>query len=596
MREFMITWLTNKGFENLIKFHPGRQTKDQRARQIGITNPTLSPIGKRAVRRFVKTSRITGITEEIAVENNEEKTNKLIEAANNFYAGNSVSSFQSKYLNIYGLIDANAYLAIHFTSFDATKGEVPTCYPVLWPCTQVVEQAYNNLGFLQLLLVKSKRKIKIKAKRQTRETRMLNTEKEVTDYTLYELGVQTEFKEIIDGRDLPEPTRIIKFDPIQGQDGSNVRYAVYRYATQAVEIPCRVLGYEIDVEDISLKVSPLWAAEPQVRDYMDYKSEWDLIMKNHVYARLMQYVQKCPGESPSTGKVCNKGFTATGETCNKCKGDGYVVHKNAQDVMYFPFPDDTEKLLPLDKLAVYIEPEFKVAITLKETIDELENRKIPVAIFGTELMQRTDGKPAVANTATEVNLTADQVSDTLRPFVENFSQTYKFIIRQIGYVYDVFKGLTALYEFNSDLSVESVMELLGQLEKANTSGANGFIIDILNNRIMTAMLRDKPREAKIHAVQKRFMPFNGKNETERVYLLESPLVPKELKVLYANFDSIIDELEEEQRIEKKDFYMLKYKDQETLIDKKVKTLMLKLEQEQPTPTFNVPPIGQANAV
>lgn len=586
MRDTLITVMTNNKFDKLIKFHEARQTEDQRSKQLAITNPTLSTVGKRVMRRFVKTSRITGITEEIAVENNEEKTIRLKERVANFYAGSSVSQYQTKFLNVYSLIDANAFIAIHFTAFDPKSGQEPICYPVLWPCTQVIEFGYNKFGQLKLLLTKTPRTIRITPKRETRENRSLKETKSVTDYMLYEIGVQTEFKQIVKGRELPTPYTVLDFAPLMN-DGVNIKYAVYRYETQKIELPATVLGYEVDPEDVNLKVSPIWAAEPHFRDYMNYKSDWDLTMKNHVYAKLMQYVQKCPGERPHEGKVCDKGYTPTGDICKRCNGNGYVVHKNAQDVIYFPFPDDTEKLIPLDKLAVYIEPEFKVALTLKEVVDELETRKIPIAIFGTELLQRTDGKPGVANTATEVNLTADQVSDTLRPFVENFSNTYKFIVRNMAYVYDIFKGLTVLYEFNSDLAVESVSELLEQLTKANNSGANGFIIDILNNRIMTAMLKDKPKEAKVYEVQRRFMPFNGKTESERVFLLNSSLTSQATKVLYANFDSIIDELEEELRVDKKDFYSLSYKEQETLIDTKVSDIITKLKAEQPTPTFNV---------
>ena len=601
MRGLLIKVLTNKDHGSLVKFHKRRQTAAQFTDQITLTQPTLSTIGKRLIRRFVKASRVTGVNELIKVENNEEATTSLLEAVANFYAGESLSSYQNKYLDSYGLIDANAFIAIHFENYDPNT-EVARCYPVLWPCTQIVDYKYDTFGGLEYLLTFERKEIEVPINAVTQAS--LETQKKtVIDYYLYERGHQTVYRQIVNGRDMAEFGAVgdtINFE-VSNQPATleATRFNAYYYETYTDEIPARCLGYEVHPEDITIKVSPLWAAEPHFRDFADLKSKTDITLNNHVYARLMQYVEKCPGENPELGILCHSGFIpGTEETCKKCKGTGYLVHKSAMDVLYFKLPDSPADLLPLDKLAVYIEPEIKVLDKLTERLNELEFRKIPIAIFGTELLQRTDGSQGVANTATEVELTADQISDTLRPFVDNRSACYEFIVRQIALFRDL-KEVTIFQRYPSDLAVESAGQLLDQLNKANESGANSFIIDMLNDKTMRTLLRDKKEELRRYEVQRRFMPFNGKTEAERALILQSDLVPKKIKILYLNFDSILDELEEELKEEKKDFYAMPYKDQNALIDTKIDVILVKLKDENPPLTFNLTSIqngrNQSNA-
>lgn len=585
MRSLLVTVLTNRDYQNLLVRYERRQSEDQFKQQIKITNATLSSIGKRLVRRFVKAARVTGIDKRIEIEKNEAATTRLQTKCNTFYENRPIENYLLRFVDLYGLIDANAFVALHFKPFET--GSEPVVYPVLWPCTQVHDFRYSETGILDYLIVSMPKTIR------TKGTDGRTVDKKVTDYLQYERGRQTLYTEIVEGRQLPEG-EVIQFDVLVKpdrllSDGNKLRYIATTFETNTNEVPVMRLGYETDPEDLGLCVSPLFAAEPHFKDYVRLKSNLDVTMLLHVYQRLFQYVEKCPGENPAQGITCQSGKRfATDIECTKCKGKGYTVHDNGMDVVYLPLPDNPAEIIPLDKLAFYLTPEISVVDKLENQLNSLEYHKIPITIFGTELLQRVDGSQGVSKTATETNLNADQVSDTLRPFVEQRSLIYKFLVRQIALFNDIADSLTVNYEYPADLAVETTGELLDQLKKANDSGANSHVTELLSDRVARTMLRDKPRDLLRYEVQRRFLPLNGKNADERTYLLASELVPKRTKVLFANFDSIIDELVEEGQENRQDFMALPYGEQNALIDAKLETLMQTLESERPAPILTVP--------
>lgn len=593
MRELLITVLTNKGFEKLLKRYERRQSEAQFKNQIAITNTTLSSIGKRLVRRFVKAARVTGINKRVEIDGNEKGTQRLQEKTESFYEKQPVENYLLRFVDLFGLIDANAFQAVHFKPF--APGAEPVVYPVLYPCTQIQDFLYDETGILSYLIVRIPRTIKVPAL-STGRGRFSSTTADVTDYIMYENGVQTVFTEWRENRpNMPTGGSISMIDfnvmgeGVRGGGARSIKYQVNEYKTNTNEVPAMRLGYETDAEDTNLCVSPIFAAEPHFRDYVQLKSDLDVTMKLHIYQRLFQYVEKCPGENPQQSISCTAGKKfGTNIDCSKCKGKGILVHDNGMDLVYLPMPDNPVDIVPLDKLAYYLTPDIAVVEKLENRINEIEYQKIPITIFGTELLQRVDGTKGVTKTATETNLNADQVSDTLRPFVQQRSLLYKFIVRQIALFNDLGEGLIVSYEYPSDLAVETAGELLAQLEQATKSGASNHVSNMLSDRLMRTMLRDKPRELLRYLVQERFMPMNGKTQEEKIYLLASDLVPKRYKVLYAMSDSIIDELVEEQQENRADFISMSYSDQNKMIDAKLKKFLDELAAEAPVLTLNMP--------
>lgn len=575
MREFLITVLTNKGFEKLLKHFTRRQTLEQFGQQIKITNATLSPIGKRLFRRYVKASRVTGIYKRIESPN-PDQTNKLIAKCDSFYGKRSIEDYLSKFVNQYSLLDPNGFYALHFKAF--TLGEEPEVYPVLWPCTSVVHYHYSETGVLHQLLIKIPRTV---------ATKFGNVS--TVDYLLYEQGRQTTFTEAI--VDIPAPTEtavLIRVSSSAVVDVAKKSYWADSFDTLTDEIPARRLGYEVDVEDNNLMVSPIYAAEPHFRDYIDLKSKLDVTMLLHVYAKLFEFAKPCPGES--TNRKCNAGIVAgTIDTvCSKCKGNGYLTPQNGMETLYFDMPESVKEMIPLKDMAFYHSPDIKVVDKLEQRLYELEYQKIPITIFGTEVLIRSNGGGAVVdNTATEALLSADQLNDTLRPFVDNVSELYVFTVRTIAAFNDI-ADVNALYTHPSDLAVESTAELLNQLKLANESGANGPIVELLNDRTMLVMLRDKPNELLKYKTQQKFIPLAGKSLSERQFLLGSNLIPERTKILYAMFDSIFLEIDVEQQKNKVDFYGLTYEKQNELLEAKLTTYVDAIKAATPAPAFNIP--------
>jgi len=127
------------------------------------------------------------------------------------------------------------------------------------------------------------------------------------------------------------------------------------------------------------------------------------------------------------------------------------------------------------------------------------------------------------------------------------------------------KSLTDLYQ---DLSV------IGQ------SGADEFVKKAVEDDIAQILYEDDPRELLKYQTMNHFFPFNGKGQDEIKMIVANPrLTTEEVRVLWANFSYIFDEIELDFKNQRVDFYQLPRDKQKEALDAKVSEIIEKNQQE-----------------
>ena len=121
--------------------------------------------------------------------------------------------------------------------------------------------------------------------------------------------------------------------------------------------------------------------------------------------------------------------------------------------------------------------------------------------------------------------------------------------------------------------------LLDDLKKANDSGAPSYIKKSIIHDIAKKIYVDHPDELLKIQVKEKFFPFNGKSENEINAILNNDVVTKYDRVLYAKFDSVFTDIENEVNTDETNFYNMEYKKQSELVKKTVQEYIRLLDEE-----------------
>ena len=117
---------------------------------------------------------------------------------------------------------------------------------------------------------------------------------------------------------------------------------------------------------------------------------------------------------------------------------------------------------------------------------------------------------------------------------------------------------------------------MAELKLATDSNAPSYVREAITNDITDALYVDDPDVQEQIKIKNKHYPFPGKTETEIQNIINLNLTNEFKKVLWANFDSIFEELETEHS----EFYKYEYKKQKELISEKVNAL---IEELNPIP-------------
>jgi hypothetical protein len=112
--------------------------------------------------------------------------------------------------------------------------------------------------------------------------------------------------------------------------------------------------------------------------------------------------------------------------------------------------------------------------------------------------------------------------------------------------------------------MKGITEILTDIKLIHDGGADSFVKRECEKDLARIFYADKPDAYNKFLTMEEFFPFNGKTDAEIQYLLTVDFVPKEQKVLYANYGWIFDELS---RKDDKYFFYTSEKKHKILMDK-----------------------------
>lgn len=498
------------------------------------------------------------------VEKNKSELNDLL---NKFYGDESVDNYLANRLPELDATDPNSFIVVEYKEeVDPTDSSTKANpYPFEVNSTEAINYRYinNELQFLIVLLTFTESDGKGK------EIQL----KKYTQYLENEAVVATQIqKENVDAFKAKNPkTEIFMTMP---EDAKNSDYyGVEVFEHKAGRIPARRVGTRRDKTTRWRTCVPMMhPAYSYLKKSIKTVSEFDLTNCLHVFQKLVQYDEVCPGNVQKK-ITCSHGKQADGKTdCTECEGTGWKNHKSSSDIVRVRLPKDPTNLAPLNNYMAYFAPQMELLKFQKEFgLYELKQLSIK-AVYASDIYV----SDSIAKTATEKNIDLDSVYDTLKSFADNWSAMRVHITYCTASIRDIDKDLTVVHKFPNDFKMETLDMLLDYLQKINTSGAPPFIKRGIVQKISEKIFRDKPLELLAQEVKERFFPFNGKSIDEINNIMLNDLTTMYNMILYANFETIFQELEDENNTEEVNFYGMEKTLQKEKLKAKVDALMLEI--------------------
>ena len=324
-------------------------------------------------------------------------------------------------------------------------------------------------------------------------------------------------------------------------------------------------GYKRDkVTNGNTYVWPIEAAEPYLMKSLKVVSELDLTAANVAMPVSIRYGDNCAAPG------CNDGYIGE-HTCGACMGSGKKQSSTSvmEEIVVTPMPSNPGDMLDLSKMLVYVSPDVSILTWQQGYVKELaaDCRR---AYLNSEIF---DGKQ-IQETATGKSIDQQNANDVVYKFFRFYAEAWQFTVYAIADITGKREGLTAQIVVSRDLKLKTLEELMADLESANKSGAGPAARQAIEWDMMRIIYADNPNEFKEWEIKERFNPFSGYTEDAKMVWSQSPLVPLQQRVLYANLGYIFDQI----NTENDRFYKMPYPKQREIVAAKVAEIMATLNE------------------
>jgi len=551
----------------LIQFTP-RESKAQFEQRLRLTQSVTPAMSEKIINPFYKVSRIDNIQKELTWEKeNAERMELLHKTIETFYGDETLDDFMETRFTQLTFTDANAFLVVEFDEFNS-KTENARPYPMEVSSREAINYQYKN-NILQWLIVKKQITYKV-----INDGKMFKREgHQFRIYLPNEIIVLNQVDSRLKGREWSDIV-ITEIEESTKVKINNQTFTVEVFSPKAGEVQAIRIGYKRDTEtDGRTFVNPFHPALSRFMKSIKAVSEFDITTTAHVFPQKLQYVEACRGTEDST---CNSGKDINGKSCQSCGGSGIIIHKTASDSITLPLPKRKEDMMELDKLLVYKTPPVDLIRFQKEYSDDLEQKSL-TDVFVSESLARITSNM----TATEKVIDMESVYDTLLPYANKYSTVWKKMVRLSATFTDTNKGgLIVRHNFPKDFKMKSVNALLNDLTEAKNSDAPEFLKTEIAQDIAVKIYANNPFALKKYKIKQQHIPFKGKTPMEIQLVVNSDLTPKDDKILYSNYESILTELEKEHIEKESNFYDLPFDKREDEITLKVKDYRARIKREE----------------
>lgn len=360
------------------------------------------------------------------------------------------------------------------------------------------------------------------------------------------------------------------------QKSNGVVFRVMFYKQKSGRVQAHRMGYKYDpYTDGRTCVNGFHEALPFLLKSVKACSELDLSASLHAFLQKISYVPRCAGED---GTGCKSGWTIGGESkCKVCKGTGFMpVHHSGQDHIQLPMPDNKEEFLELKNIATYVDLPVEVLEWQDKYLDKIQ-AKCYIAVYNTETLQKT----TFTDTATGQVIDQRTIIETLQPLQEQYESIRIFYTILTAVFNNIDRGLKVVFKLPKNWKTESIDEIMKSLKSARDAGADESIITQLNDDIMIQLYADNPDVLKKTRVRRSLNPFNGKTNDQIQQLLSSEYTLKSNKILWAELNNILDELENELAAKEENLYSMTIEKIRPMVMTKLDAIIKKIDEEAP---------------
>lgn len=585
------TYATGLNIKDKLKQFNGRESEDEFQQRLLITQINTPDIFRSCIKPLYKVGRTPAAVMVQWQGKDAAKTTELkkelFEAGKNFWGKRDVTKYITQRVADLEATDPNSWIIVEFSgNVDPTKPETKARpYPFEANAKEAINFKIENNETLWLVVLN---KIKIKDKNDKEHdgekyyTYIDNESITATQIhkDLVQSAIQGGVLEINDALLQQGLKPGVEYLYNTGDKAESKRryYVIKIYEHKIGFVPAKRVGCTFDETTRNRTCVPIvFAAQSYFEKSIQVMSEFDLTNRCHVWPKLFQYADPCPGDIVEGNKIsCVDGYRPDGKiVCGKCKGSGFKLHTSSQSVIQIRFPRDSKDIIPLENLMAIKAPPMDLITFQKEYGFEDLRRYACRAVYNSDVFSQEQ----IQQTATSKVIDLDAVYDTLMPFADNWSEFFVFIYRCIAALRDINKELSINHEFPKDFKMQSVTQLLDDLAKANKSGAPSHVIKAITKDITNKIYADQPHKVLVIDTKDKYFPFPGKTESEINFIIANDLTTVYNKVLYAHFDLIFSEIEFEQSQSDFDFYQMDEKKQRELLDEKVAELTEEIEED-----------------
>lgn len=494
---------------------------------------------------FQKAIRKQPLLREIIYKSNT-KVDELEYFIGRYWGEKSLEEYLEYSIIDYNYIDPNAFLITEFEAFDPEKQKAEP-YPFIATAQEAIMFEFKN-QILQYLIVK------LPIKYMDEET-----ERDGFKFTMY-LGADT-----------IELVQVAKSDiEIKG-----LYYEYQEFNPKALKVPAQRFGYLHDTQTKGRTfVSVFHPVILLLEKVMKTDSESDQSMAFTAFPQRYAYVDKC------SNRDCNGGHLLNGDLCGHCNGTGQEpIHGGVKDIITLTLPRDPAMMVNLEQLSASKAPQVDTLRFMDEFVTKYSNLVFKM-MFNNEVTTRSD--VAVAVTATESNFSTDNMNDTLYPFARNYSSMWEFVVRDIATFTDLSEGLTVHHEFPKDFKMKGFIELVAELKALKDANASPATIAAVEDDMNNILYANRPKDLKKIQVKALINPFSGYSESNVRLIISQGKTTKYNEVLWANEESIFNELE----FEKPNLYDLNISLIRDMVKLKVQEYQTLMKSEEPEPVAN----------
>lgn len=545
--------------ELLSQFVKRESEEDFKQRKI-LTRLTSASLINRIATPFNKALRSDNAN--ISIE-----TDELKELANKFIGNTSLYTWITTEVHKIAFYDPNAFLVITIPDFNYNV-EQAKHKPVIVRSKNVLNFHYEDHQLIRAVLVMgAMTKCYSYSDDPAKSECIIAVEVEETAAAIDPQAIKdnpTQVKLMVKEATAENPMYV---------KAANKYYKIYPTSPTIKGIQVMRIGYIPDIDtDGRTCVVPYHVAITRIESMVKAKSELDMSVAMHVFAQKIQQVEMCKGFKGEDGLViqCNNGYQQgnMNAVCKNCNGSGHEpISKSAMDVITVAMGKKGDDMKDLDNIVRYIQTDVQTPKFLHEYITTLEQACVQ------DVFPNNRNEKSVMASATEIKVDYEDQQDVLLPYNRQIEALWLFCMDIATQIKEV-KNPVYNIRFPDDLDIKTLSDLL--IDYKASDGMPVAVRKLLRKKISRKLSASDSASEKREAVRIMHEPFGEKKTDDIKYLISQNLVTIEQKVLWANYDTIMDELE---RLFKNWFEMpmdLRQKE----IDKKVAEIIAKLTPAQ----------------